>query len=516
MDYFFNEIKDIIGKYSENEQKFQIGKIIENFENQKQNFSKNEFVKEISKKLGEGYSRTNLLDFAKFYAAFKDENKDVLNKIFVLFSWNEIKDIIKKKKNIYIEISEKEKGEDFLNIKIKTIELENIKQFDNLKLNLNGSLCLIGDNGIGKSSILRALALGLAFQKGFLNKEIFDVGYDFLKIHKVDKNGNIVYKGKGKIKIDYSIGDYNFTNEIILSFDEKNRNFSITGNENNPLANKSGYLKNLVLGFSQNRHNEGEEVVFNTKPHIVELKPLILNNDNDRIKGFTEWFLRSENDKDKQIILKNLKEVLNEVIDTDFDFIKVKRSDYNRNTIFVSTSESPEGVDFKLLSEGYKDLIGTIGYLIKRLAEAYPDKTDNLLNQPAICLFDEIDTFFHPKWQRKILNILIGKFKNVLFIVTTHSHLVAADCEPENRIILKQIGKKIVPLQGISPAGIDANTILINDFEMKSNYGKKALYAWDRFTELENLIKEETVEYNKKKLLKEYFDIANNYNFTKI
>ena len=47
-------------------------------------------------------------------------------------------------------------------MKIARVSLENIRSFDNLEILLGGeSALIIGDNGDGKSTILRSLAMGL-------------------------------------------------------------------------------------------------------------------------------------------------------------------------------------------------------------------------------------------------------------------------------------------------------------------------------------------------------------------
>jgi len=44
-----------------------------------------------------------------------------------------------------------------------------------------------------------------------------------------------------------------------------------------------------------------------------------------------------------------------------------------------------------------------------------------------IVLIDEIEQHLHPKWQGKIINLLIKEFPNIQFIVTTHSPIIASN-----------------------------------------------------------------------------------------
>ena len=61
--------------------------------------------------------------------------------------------------------------------------------------------------------------------------------------------------------------------------------------------------------------------------------------------------------------------------------------------------------------------------LVARMAEANPGM-DNPLEASGIVLVDEIDLHLHPQWQREIILQLTTVFKNIQFIVTTHSPII--------------------------------------------------------------------------------------------
>ena len=75
------------------------------------------------------------------------------------------------------------------------------------------------------------------------------------------------------------------------------------------------------------------------------------------------------------------------------------------------------------LSEGYKIVIAMVADLAARMAEANPGM-DNPLEASGIVLVDEIDLHLHPQWQREIILQLTTVFKNIQFIVTTHSPII--------------------------------------------------------------------------------------------
>ena len=74
-------------------------------------------------------------------------------------------------------------------------------------------------------------------------------------------------------------------------------------------------------------------------------------------------------------------------------------------------------------SDGYKIIIAMVADIASRMAEGNPS-ADNPLDTPGVVLIDEIDLHLHPKWQKIILRQLRQTFRNVQFIVTTHSPIV--------------------------------------------------------------------------------------------
>ena len=75
------------------------------------------------------------------------------------------------------------------------------------------------------------------------------------------------------------------------------------------------------------------------------------------------------------------------------------------------------------LSEGYKIVIAMVADLAARMAEANPEMR-NPLEGDGIVLIDEMDLHLHPQWQREIMVQLTSVFKNIQFIVSTHSPII--------------------------------------------------------------------------------------------
>ena len=102
------------------------------------------------------------------------------------------------------------------------------------------------------------------------------------------------------------------------------------------------------------------------------------------------------------------------------------------------------------MSLGYQTLVVWLTDFASKLFIRYPD-SPNPLEEPAIVLIDEIDLHLHPEWQRKLLGFLSGIFKNTQFIATAHSPLVvqAAGDEGANVVLLKREGDQTIVHQNV-------------------------------------------------------------------
>lgn len=87
------------------------------------------------------------------------------------------------------------------------------------------------------------------------------------------------------------------------------------------------------------------------------------------------------------------------------------------------------------LSQGEKSLIFLISDIARRLTILNPE-SDNPLLGSGIVLIDEIDLHLHPKWQQSVIKNLENTFKNIQFIITTHSPQVLSTIKKENIRIL--------------------------------------------------------------------------------
>ena len=111
-------------------------------------------------------------------------------------------------------------------------------------------------------------------------------------------------------------------------------------------------------------------------------------------------------------LINDFRERLEELIENK---VKIKKDDNQ-----IKFYESNKEIEFKMLSEGYKSTIIWLSDLVFRLIKNQPD-IKKLEDYKAVVIVDEIDLYLHPKWRYNFVYKLRKIFKNIQFIMTTHS-----------------------------------------------------------------------------------------------
>ena len=108
------------------------------------------------------------------------------------------------------------------------------------------------------------------------------------------------------------------------------------------------------------------------------------------------------------------------------------------------------------LSDGERAILALVLDLTRRLAVAYPELQDPAGEAEAVVLVDEIELHLHPRWQRQIVGSLTTAFPRCQFIATTHSPQVVGEVEA-NRIHVMADGEVYSPTHSF---GVDSSRVL--------------------------------------------------------
>src|SRR5262249_6375609 len=122
-------------------------------------------------------------------------------------------------------------------------------------------------------------------------------------------------------------------------------------------------------------------------------------------------------------------------------------------------------VPFPALSDGYRAFFGWISDLLYHVCQSAPPGTPLVKNR-GIVMIDEIDLHLHPSWQMEILPSLSRSMPNLQFIVTSHSPLVAGSLQWINLIALEQGDSQssVLLRKEVAVHGLDADQVLLTPF----------------------------------------------------
>ncbi len=130
---------------------------------------------------------------------------------------------------------------------------------------------------------------------------------------------------------------------------------------------------------------------------------------------------------------------------------------HRKPRLFMSIDKNNETLDVAQLSNGEKSLMALVGDIARRLAMLNPGLENPLLGE-GIVLIDEVDMHLHPQWARTIIRRLTDTFPHCQFLLSTHSPLVISDYKDVLVYMLEDGAAISVPSQ----YGQDANTVLLD------------------------------------------------------
>ena len=311
---------------------------------------------------------------------------------------------------------------------VKRIYLKNIRCFERFEINfdkLGSSILVLGDNGDGKSTLLRSLAMGLCDESS-ASALFRELPGEFVR-----KNSN---EDEGKIEIDLSAGGgvtYKITTiiksldtfERVSQFEKNGCLFKIKGNTRTKLNQDtfpwekifvSGYGAGIrVNGIADFQHYLAVDAVYPLFKYDV-----FLQNPELVLRRLVE---SQETSTKRKTALKTITCMLKEIL-------KLEEQD---EIYLSSTGIKVKGrwgeAELGELGDGYRSVVTWVLDLISWWF--LKNKTTELKDIKGVVLIDEIEQHLHPRWQIEIMTRLHKSFPKLQFIATTHSPLVVSGCK---------------------------------------------------------------------------------------
>lgn len=124
-----------------------------------------------------------------------------------------------------------------------------------------------------------------------------------------------------------------------------------------------------------------------------------------------------------------------------------KGIDKRKRAVLMATADGD--VPLGQLSEGYQAMAAWAGDLLFRMTETFKDRRDPLAAR-GVLLIDEMDLHLHPVWKRNLVDFLDNAFPNLQIIATTHSPLSIQQCGEGELFVVRRetTGPMLVPFVG--------------------------------------------------------------------
>jgi hypothetical protein len=291
--------------------------------------------------------------------------------------------------------------------KITALDLVNIGNFTDLHVDFAESWNLfLGDNGGGKSTILRAITLALA------GGDPRGEGMAARLLRVGEKTGSI----------ELSLGNLKVRTRLTRDVGR----VVVSAPQVTPL--QAGQA--LVLGFPALRgvtttQSTGPTQMTALQPSVEDVAPLLQEKVDTRLNQLKQWVIntaiQSEGTETREAqMFTTFKNILRDIVPGRH--VEYSRIDRKTWTVWLHTDDGE--VSFDSLSQGTSSILAWVGVLLQRLYDTYPG-----LKSPetasALVLIDEIDAHLHPRWQRKLVSLTRAKFPNIQMIASSHSPLLA-------------------------------------------------------------------------------------------
>lgn len=356
------------------------------------------------------------------------------------------------------------------------VRLENIGPFQELDLEMDSRwTLLLGDNGVGKSTVLEAIAAALC------GKDAEPYAGGLIRIAS----------RLARIVLSFGPNEYMAT---LASRDGRDGGLAeIEVTPSRPLETEGW----LAIGFPPLRtvsstRAKGPGPEGKRRPTAEDLLPLLKGGVDPRLDELKQWLVnldywsKSEPARGGENRYVRLREeffrIANEL--TQGVPIRYKRVDEFTHQVTVETQDGE--VPIEALSQGTSSLIGWTGFLLQRLHEVYGQQGGNPRERYALILIDELDAHMHPSWQQAIVERLSGAFPGAQFVASSHSPLIAGSLSPASILRFRRDGD-LVSAERLADSykGWRVDQILTGPlFDLKSGRESETQRMLLRYTEL--------------------------------
>jgi energy-coupling factor transporter ATP-binding protein EcfA2 len=321
-------------------------------------------------------------------------------------------------------------------------------------------LVLVGENGVGKTTLLRALGLTLASPS--IASKLLDERLPMVR------NG-----AEGRVAIDLDVG----TLAIAVRRGERTEIVESLSPED--------AVRPWVVGYGVRRGNaRGEkdreaEVGPIGELHTLFDRPASLHNAGQWLRDLDGDVLREQRRTSRSAnappgpregVWRSVQHALQVLL----KITKIEVDD--GGAVYVQHPQS-DRVRLDALSDGYLTTAGWVIDMIARWIDRQqeldePVGADLLRQMCGFVLIDEIDLHLHPMWQMRIIEDVRRLFPRLSFVVTTHNPLTLQGARRGEVYVMRREGARIELIQRDILPGHDVDRVLFEQFGVEHTFDR--------------------------------------------
>jgi hypothetical protein len=319
---------------------------------------------------------------------------------------------------------------------LKRLHLERLRSFEELDLSFRvnqtlldrgqGWTILVGENGVGKTTILQAVVLAAIDTRGV--SAVVEAPWTLVRQGTPDE---------GHALVRLTIGENGGSSDWV----EERRVPAEPGSYIEATQTREDQEPFLVAFAARRRIARLGETTPTENPALERVRGLF---DTDQPLLRDDVFKAFDSDAQRRRFAAAVRSVLVTRGEGDTALFPLINSFELRGQGGITRSKQLlEGRRFELLygdrfkvrvalqdlSDGYQSMFALVTEILVQAALA-TDAVPDPATLEATVLIDEIEAHLHPRWQNTIVPLLRSVFPRCQFIVTTHSPLVAASAEP--------------------------------------------------------------------------------------
>lgn len=297
---------------------------------------------------------------------------------------------------------------------------------------------LLGENGLGKSTVLRSIVLALSGGEALselagepeswirLGENEAEIAVEFATADGEPRRASLRFERGWRMR-EFLSHNYPALEAIDAAIDRAERNYFIVGYGVTRRASGEQLLGSYSHSHYRTARAQSVATLFSNDASLVSLEQWAM--DMEYRRGETG--------------LTAVKKAFNALL-KDVEFIGIDRE---RRQLRFKTVDGD--LPLAALSDGYQAMAAWCGDLLFRITETFKDRKDPLKAR-GLLLIDELDLHLHPTWQRRLVLFLKETFPNMQVIASTHSPLTVHQADEGELFALNRVegGATLQPYPG--------------------------------------------------------------------